>query len=45
MKEEGSEINLKFEEEKLYREVQSFDHADPERLKHIALAALEKVGR
>ena len=44
LQEAGSEINLKAEEQKLYREVQSADRADPERIKIIARAALGKLG-
>jgi hypothetical protein len=43
MKDAGSEINLKVEEERLYEEIHSAELADPERLKQIAKAALKKL--
>lgn len=43
MRDAGSKINLKAEEERLYIEVQSADRADPQRLKKIASAALKKL--
>jgi hypothetical protein len=44
MRDAGSELNLKAFEESLYREVQSADRANPERLKQTAKAALKKLG-